>query len=168
MTKPMGQETTDLDDGDISLVRLLRTRPDASLSELARRLGAPRGTVQSRRLRLERRGVITGYGPDIDPAAVGYAVTAFTTLEISQGAHDATVAALARINEVVEIHTITGLGDLLCRIVARSNDHLHDVLLRVTAVPSVLRSQTQIALSTQLQRTTADVLAELRPAGRSS
>jgi DNA-binding Lrp family transcriptional regulator len=148
-----------LDSFDHRLIRVLRRHPDVSLSELARRLDTPRGTVQSRRQRLERRRVITGYGPDIDPSRVGYSVTAFTSLEIAQGAHDDTIAGLRRINEVIEIHTVTGAGDLLCRVIARSNGHLHEVLQRVTALPTVMRSQTQIALSTQLHRTPADVIA---------
>ena len=35
---------------------------------------------------MQDRGVITGYGPDVDPAAFGYEVTAFITLEIRQAA----------------------------------------------------------------------------------
>jgi DNA-binding Lrp family transcriptional regulator len=150
-----------LDNTDLQLVRLLRSRPDASVSELARLLRLPRGTVQSRRQRLERIGLITGYGPDIDPARAGFGVAAFASLEIAQGAHDATIAGLRGINEVIEIHTVTGAGDLLVRLLARSNSDLHDVLQRISSIPSVLRSQTQIALSTQLVRTTADVLGAI-------
>jgi DNA-binding Lrp family transcriptional regulator len=153
----------ELDSLDRRLLRALRQHPAASVSELSRLLDEPRGTVQTRRSRLERWGVVVGYGPDINPARAGFDVTAFATLEIAQGAHDVTIAALRDINEVTEIHTITGIGDLLCRIVARSNDDLHRVLQLVTAVPSVQRSQTQIALSTQLTRTVADVIAREAP-----
>ncbi len=55
----------------------------------SRRLRAARGTVQARLERMAERGVITGYGPEVDPAALGYEVTAFITLEIRQaGGHD--------------------------------------------------------------------------------
>ena len=127
--------------------------------ELADAVGISRGTVGVRLGRLEGDGVITGYGPDIDAAAAGLAVLAFCTLEIQQGSHAATVEALARIPQILEIHTVTGTGDLLCRVVARSNDHLHDVLQQVASVPSVRRSQTQLALSTSLHRSIADLLA---------
>ena len=118
-----------------------------------------RGTAYSRIDRLEREGVITGYGPDIDEARAGFIVQAFTTLEISQGAHAETIAGLSTIPEILEIHTVTGGGDLLCRIVARSNDHLHEVLQRVVAVASVTRTETQLALSSTHRRTSADLLA---------
>ena len=66
------------------------------------------------------------YGhPDVDPAALGYEVAAFITLEIRQpGGHDPVAERLAAIPEVLEVHTITGAGDLLCRVVARSNADL--------------------------------------------
>ena len=42
-------------------------------------------TVAARLDRLTRRGVIASFAPTIDPVALGYAVTAFATLEIRQG-----------------------------------------------------------------------------------
>ena len=78
---------------------------------------------------MHARGVITGYGPDIDPAALGYGVMAFVTLEIRQaGGHDPVAERLAAIAEVLEAHTITGAGDMLCRVVARSNADLQRVI----------------------------------------
>ena len=149
----------ELDDLDSRVIAGLRREPQSSTSDLARTLDVARGTVQSRLAGLWRRGVITGYGPDVNAAAAGYGVVAFATLEISQGSHQVTVAALSVIPEVLEIHTVTGPGDLLCRIVARSNDNLHDTLQSIAAIPTVVRSQTHLALSTQLERTVADLIA---------
>lgn len=150
---------SELDAQDAELIGGLRRHPHASVAELARLLETARGTVQSRLASLWRRGIITGYGPDVNGPAAGFGVLAFTTLEISQGSHAATVAALTQIPEVLEIHTVTGPGDLLVRIVARSNDHLHEVLQAIVAVKSVVRSQTHLALSTQLHRSVADLIA---------
>jgi DNA-binding Lrp family transcriptional regulator len=149
----------ELDALDRRLITALRRDPLASVSELARVVGVARATVQSRLRQLERRRAITGYGPDVDPAAAGYAVVAFVILEIAQGSHTSTVGELSAIPELLEIHTITGPGDLLCRVVARSNDHLHEILQRVVAITTVTRSQTQLALSTQRSRTVADLIA---------
>ena len=106
------------------MIAALRQDPRASIAELARSVDISRGTAYSRLERLEREGVVTGYGPDIDEARAGYGVLAFTMLEISQGSHDETIRRLRSIPEILEIHTVTGGGDLLCRVVAQSNDHL--------------------------------------------
>lgn len=49
--------------------------PRLGVLEASRRLGVARGTVQARLDRLRREGVVTGFGPDVDPAALGYVVT---------------------------------------------------------------------------------------------
>ncbi len=136
----IGHMVRPLDDRDRRLIAAIDAAPRAGHAQLARDLGIARGTVYSRLDRLEREGVITGYGPALAPSAAGFGVLAFCTLEIAQGTHDETTRAIVTIDEVIEIHTITGPGDLLVRVVARSNDHLHEVLQQITHIPSVLRS----------------------------
>jgi DNA-binding Lrp family transcriptional regulator len=137
-----------IDELDAALIELLTAEPRVGVLEASRRLGVARGTVQARLDRLHERGVVTGYGPDVDPAALGYGVTAFVTLEIRQaGGHDPVAGLLAGIPEVLEIHTITGPGDMLCRVVARTNADLQRVIDAVVDVPGVMRAATVIALA---------------------
>jgi len=149
-----------LDSLDRRLIGRLRVAPHSTVSDLAHELGCARGTVLTRLRRLEDRKVVLGYGPDVDPAAAGLGVLAFTTLAISQGSHNRVVAHLRTISEILEIHTVTGSGDLLIRIVAQSNDHLHSILQRVVSSPDVNRTETQLALSSTVLRTVADLVAE--------
>ena len=136
---------------DAALIELLAAEPRVGVLEASRRLRVARGTVQARLERLQERGVITGYGPEVDPAALGYEVTAFITLEIRQaGGHDPVAERLAAIPEVLEAHTITGAGDMLCRVVARSNADLQRVLDAIVATEGVVRSATLISLATQV------------------
>jgi DNA-binding Lrp family transcriptional regulator len=138
-----------IDDLDARLVELLSEEPRIGVLEASRRLGVARGTVQARLDRLQARGVITGYGPDIDPAALGHAVMAFVTLELRQaGGHDQVAGRLASIAEILEAHTITGSGDMLCRVVARTNADLQRVIDAIVDVPGVVRTSTVIALAT--------------------
>ena len=142
----------DLLDG--RLIELFAEHPRLGVLEASRRLGVARGTVQARLDKLSAAGVITGWGPELSPEALGYPVTAFLTLEIRQdtrqGGHDAVGAHLAAIPEVLEVHTITGAGDLWARVVARSNADLQRVIDRVLESPTIVRSSTVIALATQV------------------
>jgi DNA-binding Lrp family transcriptional regulator len=149
-----------LDILDRRLIGLLRRRPNLPVVEMARQLQVARGTVQSRLDRLIDRGVIAGFGPDVDRAAAGYGVLAFTTLEIAQGNDASILAGLAGVPEVLEVHAVTGPGDLICRIVAHSNEHLHDVLGTILGLPGITRTETHLALSTPIQRTVADLVAD--------
>lgn len=140
-----------MDELDRNLVELFADEPRIGVLEASRRLGVARGTVQARLDKLERSGVITGWGPDLSTEALGYGVTAFLTLEISQGAgHEAVAEHLATIPEVLEAYTITGTGDMWCRVVSRSNSDLQRVIDRVVEFPGINRSSTVMALATQV------------------
>ena len=137
-----------LDALDAKLLALLDEAPRIGVLELSRRLAVARGTVQARLDKLTARGAIRGFGPDVSPAEIGFGVTSFVTLEISQRyGHPAVVAHLADIPEVLEAHTITGSGDLHCRIVARSNADLQRVIDQIVGYEGILRASTIIALA---------------------
>jgi DNA-binding Lrp family transcriptional regulator len=144
---------------DGRLIELFAQEPRIGVLEASRRLGVARGTVQARLDKLVATGVVTGWGPELSPAALGYPVTAFLTLEIRQdagelqghrGGHEVVGAHLAGIPEVIEAHTITGAGDMWARVVARSNTDLQRVIDLVLAEPAIVRSSTVIALATQV------------------
>lgn len=141
-----------MDDLDVRLLDLFAAEPRIGVLEASRRLGVARGTVQARLDKLESLGAITGWGPELDPEAIGYPVTAFLTLEIRQGSgHDAVARHLATIPQVIEAMTITGAGDMLCRVVAKSNADLQRVIDGVLADSGIERSTTVIALATQVR-----------------
>jgi DNA-binding Lrp family transcriptional regulator len=154
-----------IDELDARLIALLTTEPRVGVLEASRRLSVARGTVQARLDRMMASGVITGYGPDVDPVALGHGVTAFVTLEIRQGqeagrAHESVSRHLAAIPEVLEAHTITGGGDVLARMVARSNADLQRVIDLVVAFEGIVRTSTVIALATQIPHRTLPLVKE--------
>jgi DNA-binding Lrp family transcriptional regulator len=137
-----------LDPLDLALLTALRASPRAGILELSRAVGVARATVQSRLERMERTGVITGYGPDINVAAAGYPVQAFVTLEIAQGALEKLHRDLSSIPGVLEAYATTGTGDILCRVAAASNAELQQTLLALNGSPWVARSTSAVLLST--------------------
>lgn len=151
-----------LDALDVDLVRALREAPRAGVLELSRTLGVARGTVQSRLDRMERDGVVTGYGPDVDVTAAGFPVQAFVTLEIAQGALEDVTAELAAVPAVLEAYATTGSSDVLCRIAAVSHEDLQETLLRIDRSGTVTRSTSVVVLSTVVAPRTLPLL-ERRP-----
>jgi DNA-binding Lrp family transcriptional regulator len=149
-----------LDELDVRLLRELMAAPRVGVLELSRRLGVARATVQARLDRLVRRGVIGSFAPTLVPDALGYSVTAFATLEIRQGRGAQVLDHLREIAEVLEVHTITGQGDMLCRVVARSNDDLQRVLDRLNKFEDIVRSSTVIALSNPIPHRVLPLVTE--------
>jgi DNA-binding Lrp family transcriptional regulator len=151
-----------IDQLDADLIGLLAAEPRLGVLECSRRLAVARGTVQARLDRLMARGVITGFGPDVSPAALGYDVTAFVTMEIRQIAgHEPVAHRLAHIPEVLEVHTITGGSDLMCRVVARTNSDLQRVIDLIVEVQGVLRTSSIIALDTPVPYRVLPLVADV-------
>ena len=143
-------EPAPLDALDARLLLLLTDEPRLGVLECSRRLGVARGTVQARLDKLQRRGVITGFGPELDPMQMGYPVLAFVSLEIVQGRLEEAVAGLRRVPEVLEAHGVTGDRDLLCRVVAHDNGHLQDVINGMLHTGAVQRSMSTISMTRQI------------------
>jgi DNA-binding Lrp family transcriptional regulator len=146
---------------DARLLLALGQNPRAGVMELARTLGVARGTVQARLDKLRASGVVTGFDPDLDLAALGYHVTGFVDLQIAQGHLAEVVAHLEAIPEVLEAHTTTGPGDLQCRVVAHTNQHLQAVLTRLVECRGVERVATHVALTEQIRMRTLPLLEQL-------
>jgi DNA-binding Lrp family transcriptional regulator len=158
--------TTGIDELDARLIQALADAPRAGVMELARRLGVARGTAQARLDKLQQRGVITGFGPDLSLAGLGYGVLAFVILEIAQGRLADVVDHLREIPEVLEAHATTGPGDLHCRVAARTNEHLQQVINRMLEVQGIDRTTTQIALSEQIPLRVLPLAAESAKSAR--
>jgi DNA-binding Lrp family transcriptional regulator len=148
-----------IDELDVRLLDLLAAEPRVGVLEASRRLRVARGTVQARLDKMQHSGVIRDLAPTVDPAALGYPVTAFLSLEIAQHqGRGAVVAHLQHIEEVIEAHTITGSADLLVRLVARDNTDLQRVIDEVVADRSVLRAATVISLTTEIAHRTGPLV----------
>ncbi len=155
-----------VDSLDARILELFAAEPRIGVLEASRRLGVARGTVQARLDRLEAGGVVRSWGPELDASALGYPVTAFVTLEIRQGGgHDPVGAHLATIPEVIEAHTVTGPGDMWCRVVAQSNADLQRVLDSVVSFPGIERSATMITLATQVEARVLPLLSRAAEPG---
>jgi DNA-binding Lrp family transcriptional regulator len=154
-----------IDELDSRLIAALRESPRVGLLEISRRLGVARGTVQARLAKLESRGVITGYGPEVDPVAMGYSIQAFVLLELAQGRLAEASAVLADVPEVVEADAISGPQDLLCRLVARDTEHLQEVVNRILSTAAIRRSTSYIVLSQQVKPRTGPLVAAAGAAG---
>jgi len=158
----------ELDALDVAILAALRDSPRAGYQELSRALQVSRATVQARLDRLERDGIVTGYGPNVELAAAGFPVLAFATLEIAQGRLDEVTAAMRSIPSVVEAYATTGPGDVHCRLAASSHEDLQRVLIEVSQIPGVARSTSVVALSRLVEYRSVELLqsAEVRPASR--
>ena len=150
---------TSVDELDARLIATMRANPRVGLLEVARQLGVARGTVQARLAKLESAGVITGHGPEIDPHALGYSVSAFVLIELAQGRLAEAVQVMEAMPEVLEADGVSGPQDLICRVVARDTEHLQEVVNQLLQTPAIRRCTSYIVLSRQVPPRTGPLVA---------
>jgi Lrp/AsnC family leucine-responsive transcriptional regulator len=129
-----------LDDLDWRILSELQANARITFTELGKRVRLTPPAVAERVRRLEEAGVITGFRADLDPALVGYPMTAFVRWT-SSGPDCAHLGEVARdIPEIVECHRITGEASYILKVAARSVQHLEALIDRLMPHGSTITS----------------------------
>lgn len=131
---------------DASLLLALNADPRATTLSLAETTGASRNTVQARLHRLDERAVLHSFEHRINPAALGYPLTAFISIIVRQQQLDEVGEAVARVPEVLEVFGLSGQIDLLARVVARDADDLYRIAGQILATSGVERTETALTM----------------------
>jgi DNA-binding Lrp family transcriptional regulator len=156
-----------LDALDLRLLLELVRDPRAQISELSETLGIARNTAQSRIRRLLRTGTLRASGRELDLEALGYDVVAFVTIEVSHRELDGVIAALRKLSQVLEVHEISGRGDVWCRVAATDTHHLQSGLRSILRIKGVIRTETVLALHEHIPYRTEPLLQRLTDASGS-
>jgi Lrp/AsnC family leucine-responsive transcriptional regulator len=117
-----------LDDTNLALLGELQSDARLSLAELGRRVGLSSPAVAERLQRLERDGVIRAYRAELDPAALGYALSAVIRVRPAPRQLHKVADVARNAPEVVECHRITGEDCYLIKAHIRSMIHLEELL----------------------------------------
>lgn len=102
---------------------------------------------------LEKRGVITGYRAEINPAAVGLHLHAFVQVTIDSAQHAPFEEAVGRHASVIQCFATAGDDDYLLQILVPGIDEL-DTLLRaeLSRLPGVQRISTTVCVKSIKKR----------------
>ena len=114
-----------MDDKDRQIIRALQRDGRLTNQDLAALVNLSPSPCLRRVRALERAGVIRGYAARVDARSYGLPITAFVRIRLDR--HDeATVRRfeqeIARIDEVLECHVMTGQTDYQLRVVVGSLD----------------------------------------------
>ena len=137
---------------DLALLNLLREDARATTSDLARRLGVSRTTVQVRMDRLKSQGVIVGYTVKTAPAFEERQIVALVTIVIAPKAMNSVVAALKKRPEVRRVYSVNGPYDLFAEIAAPTVSDVDKALDAIGEMDGVERTTSMIVLSVKFDR----------------
>ncbi|HEX3786416.1 MAG TPA: Lrp/AsnC family transcriptional regulator [Pseudonocardiaceae bacterium] len=157
-------EPAALDTIDLRLLLLLSENARISQRSLARELGMSAPAVADRLARLDRQGVIQGYGVRLNWSALGYPTIVYLTVTAVQGHEQGTIMErLAALPEVEEVMLVTGNFDMLVRVRVRDHTHLRDLLINnVWQIEGIQRTETSLSIAEMKPKNTArELLADM-------
>ncbi|WP_301150107.1 Lrp/AsnC family transcriptional regulator [Mycobacterium simiae] len=142
----MANSQRSVDDTDARILRALVAAPRATAVALAQTTGLARNTVHARLARLESGGVLQSFERRIDPGTLGYPLTAFVMVTVTQRKLDRIGDALAGVPEVLEVHGLSGVTDLLVHVVARDADDLYRLAGQILDIDGVEKTTTGLVM----------------------
>lgn len=141
-----------MDKLDQKLLALLRADSRRSVTEMARRLGVTRVTVQEHMRRLEQRKVIQAYTVKLHPDYERHLVEALVLIAADQKQLDPLSRQLEKIITVQSLLSISGQYDLAALVQEESTAALDNEIDRICALDGVQRTMTSVVLSTKFER----------------
>jgi DNA-binding Lrp family transcriptional regulator len=146
-----------MDEIDRKIVALLRANARRSFQDIGGRVSLSAPAVKRRVDRLEAAGVIRAYAALVDPAAMGWHTHAVVALFCEGRMAAAEVrGAVARHPEVAAAYTVAGEASAILHVRAADTAHLEEALERIRGTPGMIRTQTQVVLSTLFERPVAE------------
>ncbi|HCN87644.1 MAG TPA: AsnC family transcriptional regulator [Oxalobacteraceae bacterium] len=138
----------DLDAMDAKILDILQADARTTLAEIGRRIHMSQPAVAERVRRMEAADIISGYHARVNPAALGYAITAF--IRVARRAHETPVEVVAaQVPEIIECHSITGDDCSIVKVVASSVTALEKVIIELTRCGV---TSTSLILSSVIER----------------
>ena len=137
-----------IDNIDHKILEILQNTGRDSASHIANEIGMSVPAVSERIHKLEQTGIISGYEAIVDPKKVGLDVAAIITLMSESSTYFDEIVKLANeAQEVVQCFTTTGNGSHVLIINTENSESLELLLREIQSWPGVLRTETQLILS---------------------
>ena len=147
-------EIEKIDATDLKILSLLIENANMPYTEIGKRVFVSGGTVHVRMDKLEKMGVVKGAQLIVNPAKLGWDISAFLGVYLDKSSlYDDVAADLELIPEVVSIHYTTGIYSIFAKIICRDTEHLRQVLHdKIQKVAGIQRTETFISLEERINR----------------
>ena len=143
-----------MEDTDRTIVQLLAADGRMSFTDLGKATGLSTSAVHQRVKRLEKRGVITGYGASVNHEQLGLALTAFVSITpIDPSRPDDYPDRIRDVEEIESCWSVAGEESYILKVRVETPHALEDLLARIRAVANV-STRTTIVLSTPYENRT--------------
>jgi Lrp/AsnC family transcriptional regulator, leucine-responsive regulatory protein len=120
--------TNGIDSINAKLIGELQKDARTSVAELGRRVGLSAPAVAERLQRLEADGVIRGYSAEVDPRALGYALSAVMRIKPAPRQLPKVAELARKTPQIVACHRVTGEDCFYMELHVRSIEELEELI----------------------------------------
>jgi Lrp/AsnC family transcriptional regulator for asnA, asnC and gidA len=144
----------ELDKLDRQILTYLMRDATIPFTDIAKELLVSSGTVHVRMKKLMESGIVKGSQFVVDPLKVGYDICAFLGIFLEKGSeYNDAMTRMKKIDEIVELHYLTGTYSMFAKILCRDTNHLREVLNeKIQPIKGVSRTETFISLEESIKR----------------
>ena len=136
-----------VDEIDLKILNLLQRDSRASFSKIASSLKITTGTAYNRVRSLEDRGILKGYTIMLDPAKLGYTLTAIIMIQ-AEGKHIVDAEKeIAKMKDAICVYDITGDFDIAVIARFRDTSGLNSFVKKLLTLPYIRRTVTNVVLN---------------------
>ncbi len=138
-----------IDEIDAKILSLLQENGRMKRNAIAEEVGLSVPSVSERMRKLEERDVLVGYHAVVDAKRLHIDITAFIRVSVDGSEHyPAVIEHACGLDEVLEVHSVTGQGSHVLKVRTRNTTTLERLLSRIQSWPGVSGTTTSIVLST--------------------
>ncbi len=143
-----------IDHLDKEILNALMEDARTPYAELGKRFKVSPATIHVRIEKMKSAGVITGTKLSVEAKSLGYDVCCFIGINLnSAGDYPQVLEQLEEIDEVVEAYYTTGKYSIFVKILCRSIDDLHWLLVnKVQSIEKIRATETLISLQNPIHR----------------
>ncbi|MCG8608004.1 Lrp/AsnC family transcriptional regulator [bacterium] len=143
-----------IDAVDLTILKILQQQGRTKRNRLAEEVNMSIPSISERLRKMEEVGLIGSYRAVLEPRQLGLEVTAFIfVVSESSKFYPRIIERAQETDEVLECHAITGDGSHLLKVRTHSTDTLENLLSKIQSWPGVVRTRTDIVLSSPKEST---------------
>ncbi len=140
--------TESIDRIDKAIINILAKDGRLSYRQIAKEVGVSVVTVMKRTKRLEKEGIIKGYGVVLDYQNLGYDLEALIEVRVSKGKLFDVENLVATKKYVYSVYDVTGSFDVAIVAKFQNRRQLDEFVKYLQTIPNVTRTYTRLILNT--------------------
>ncbi len=134
-----------VDEIDIAIIRMLQKDGRRSYADIAAELKLAPSTVQQRANRLIDANLIK-IRAVTDPMMLGVPITASMSFKVDGSRLRSVADTVSQFDEVGWVAICTGSFDLMCEVACKNNEHLIDLIAKLSKIAGIRSTETFIYL----------------------